>query len=107
VAVAAPDNVLDSRPRASGREVGRRRVGKRRRRGGRSSAAIRAKAPKTETYHDLRADYHEEPIAELRRIYETAKRAARASARTPRGGSSTDSEVESFGSDTKLDSRRT
>lgn len=43
---------------------------------GHSSAAVRVKAPKTEAYHDLRVDYHEEPIAELRRVYEAAKEAS-------------------------------
>jgi uncharacterized Ntn-hydrolase superfamily protein len=43
---------------------------------GHSSAAVRVKAPKTEAYHDLRVDDHEEPIAELRRVYEAAEEAS-------------------------------
>jgi uncharacterized Ntn-hydrolase superfamily protein len=43
---------------------------------GHSSAAVKVKAPKTEAYHDLRVDHHEEPIAELRRVYEAAKEAS-------------------------------
>jgi uncharacterized Ntn-hydrolase superfamily protein len=43
---------------------------------GHSSAAVRVKTPKTEAYHDLRVDYHDEPIAELRRVYEAARDAS-------------------------------
>lgn len=43
---------------------------------GHSSAAVRINAPKTEAYHDLRVDHHEEPVAELRRVYEAAKDAS-------------------------------
>lgn len=43
---------------------------------GHSSAAVLVEAPKTEAYHDLRVDHHEEPIAELRRVYEAAKAAS-------------------------------
>lgn len=43
---------------------------------GHSSAAVKVKAPKTEAYHDLRVDHHEEPVAELRRVYEAAKEAS-------------------------------
>lgn len=43
---------------------------------GHSSAAVRVKAPKTEAYHDLRVDHHEEPVAELRRVYEAAEEAS-------------------------------
>lgn len=43
---------------------------------GHSSAAVLVKAPKTEAYHDLRVDYHEEPVAELRWVYESAKEAS-------------------------------
>ncbi len=43
---------------------------------GHSSAAVRVKAPKTEAYHDLRVDYHDEPIAELRQVYEAAREAS-------------------------------
>lgn len=43
---------------------------------GHSSAVVRVKAPQTEAYHDLRVDYHEEPVAELRRVYEATKEAS-------------------------------
>ncbi|WP_276302171.1 DUF1028 domain-containing protein [Halorussus lipolyticus] len=43
---------------------------------GHSSAAVKVKAPKTEAYHDLRVDYHDEPISELRGVYEAAKDAS-------------------------------
>lgn len=39
---------------------------------GHSSAAILVKAPKTTAYHDLRVDEHDDPVAELRRIYQAA-----------------------------------
>jgi uncharacterized Ntn-hydrolase superfamily protein len=43
---------------------------------GHTSAVVRVKAPKTTAYHDLRVDAHDEPIAELRRVYKTAKKAS-------------------------------
>jgi len=43
---------------------------------GHSSAAVLVKAPKTEAYHDLRVDHHEEPVAELRRVHRAAKAAS-------------------------------
>jgi len=43
---------------------------------GHSSAAVLVKAPKTTAYHDLRVDEHEDPIAELRRVYEAAEAAS-------------------------------
>ena len=43
---------------------------------GHSSAAIRIKAPHTTAFHDLRVDEHESPVAELRRVYETALEAS-------------------------------
>ncbi|RBI62512.1 DUF1028 domain-containing protein [halophilic archaeon] len=43
---------------------------------GHSSAAVAVKAPRTTAYHDLRVDAHDEPIAELRRVYEEAKSAS-------------------------------
>lgn len=39
---------------------------------GHSSAAILIKAPRTTAYHDLRVDEHDEPVTELRRVYEAA-----------------------------------
>lgn len=43
---------------------------------GHTSAAVLVKAPQTTAYHDLRVDAHDEPIAELRRVYETARDAS-------------------------------
>ncbi|GAA0232001.1 DUF1028 domain-containing protein [Haladaptatus pallidirubidus] len=43
---------------------------------GHTSAAVMVKAPQTTAHHDLRVDAHDEPIAELRRVYETAKSAS-------------------------------
>jgi uncharacterized Ntn-hydrolase superfamily protein len=43
---------------------------------GHTSAAVTVKAPQTTAYHDLRVDAHDEPIAELRRVYEQAKAAS-------------------------------
>lgn len=43
---------------------------------GHSSAAVLVKAPKTTAYHDLRVDEHEDPLAELRRVYDAAKAAS-------------------------------
>lgn len=43
---------------------------------GHSSAAVLVRAPKTTAYHDLRVDEHDEPIAELRRVYEAAEAAS-------------------------------
>ncbi|EFW93504.1 hypothetical protein ZOD2009_03797 [Haladaptatus paucihalophilus DX253] len=43
---------------------------------GHTSAAVMVKAPRTTAYHDLRVDAHKEPIAELRRVYETTKAAS-------------------------------
>ncbi|WP_049972164.1 DUF1028 domain-containing protein [Haladaptatus cibarius] len=43
---------------------------------GHTSAAVMVKAPQTMAHHDLRVDAHEEPIAELRSVYETAKAAS-------------------------------
>lgn len=43
---------------------------------GHTSAAVLVKAPRTTAYHDLRVDAHDEPIAQLRRVYETAKEAS-------------------------------
>ncbi|WP_458209446.1 DUF1028 domain-containing protein [Haladaptatus sp. NG-SE-30] len=43
---------------------------------GHTSAVVRVKAPQTTAFHDLRVDAHDEPIAELRRVYETAKEAS-------------------------------
>ncbi|WP_134670393.1 DUF1028 domain-containing protein [Halorussus marinus] len=43
---------------------------------GHSSAAVLVTAPRTEAYHDLRVDYHDEPVAELRRVYDAAKAAS-------------------------------
>ena len=43
---------------------------------GHTSAAVLVKAPRTTAFHDLRVDAHEEPIAELRRVYETTKAAS-------------------------------
>ena len=43
---------------------------------GHSSAAVLVKAPKTTAYHDLRVDEHEDPIAEIHRVYETAEAAS-------------------------------
>lgn len=39
---------------------------------GHSSAAVLVKAPKTTAYHDLRVDEHDDPVAELRRVYQAA-----------------------------------
>ncbi|RAW46124.1 DUF1028 domain-containing protein [Halorubrum sp. 48-1-W] len=39
---------------------------------GHSSAAVCVSAPKTTAYHDLRVDHADDPIAEIRRVYETA-----------------------------------
>lgn len=39
---------------------------------GHSSAAVLVKAPQTTAYHNLRVDEHEEPVAELGRVYEAA-----------------------------------
>lgn len=39
---------------------------------GHSSAAIDIAAPQTTAYHDLRVDYHDDPIAEIRRVYQAA-----------------------------------
>jgi uncharacterized Ntn-hydrolase superfamily protein len=39
---------------------------------GHSSATLRIKAPHTTAFHDLRVDEHENPVAELRRVYEAA-----------------------------------
>ncbi|WP_266080187.1 DUF1028 domain-containing protein [Haladaptatus caseinilyticus] len=43
---------------------------------GHTSAAVMVKAPRTMAHHDLRVDAHDEPIAELKRVYETAKEAS-------------------------------
>ncbi len=43
---------------------------------GHTSAAVMVKAPRTTAFHDLRVDAHEEPIVELRRVYETAREAS-------------------------------
>jgi len=43
---------------------------------GHSSAAILIKAPQTTAFHDLRVDEHENPVAELRRVYEAAVEAS-------------------------------
>ncbi len=43
---------------------------------GHTSAAVLVKAPLTTAFHDLRVDAHDEPIAELRRVYETTKAAS-------------------------------
>jgi uncharacterized Ntn-hydrolase superfamily protein len=43
---------------------------------GHSSAAVLVKAPKTTAYHDLRVDEHEDPLAELCRVYEAAEAAS-------------------------------
>ncbi|WP_435157200.1 DUF1028 domain-containing protein [Haladaptatus sp. DFWS20] len=43
---------------------------------GHTSAAVMVKAPQTMAHHDLRVDAHDEPIAELKRVYETAKEAS-------------------------------
>ncbi|MXR39983.1 DUF1028 domain-containing protein [Halobaculum sp. WSA2] len=43
---------------------------------GHSSAAVLVKAPKTTAYHDLRVDEHDDPIAEIRRVYEAAEDAS-------------------------------
>ncbi|EJN57046.1 DUF1028 domain-containing protein [Halogranum rubrum] len=43
---------------------------------GHTSAALKVKAPETTIYHDLRVDEHETPIAELRRVYESAREAS-------------------------------
>ncbi|MGZ0747486.1 DUF1028 domain-containing protein [Haloparvum sp. AD34] len=55
---------------------------------GHSSAAVVVDAPKTTAYHDLRVDHHEDPIAELRRVYEAAHDAS--------GGFSEDSKERIF-----------
>lgn len=39
---------------------------------GHSSAAVLVKAPQTTAFHDLRVDEHDEPVVELRRVYEAA-----------------------------------
>lgn len=39
---------------------------------GHSSAAVLVSAPQTTAYHDLRVDHHDDPVAELRRVYEAA-----------------------------------
>ncbi|MFC6752511.1 DUF1028 domain-containing protein [Halorubrum tibetense] len=39
---------------------------------GHSSAAVVVSAPQTTAYHDLRVDHHDEPVDELRRVYEAA-----------------------------------
>ena len=39
---------------------------------GHSSAAVVVSAPQTTAYHDLRVDHHDDPVAELRRVYEAA-----------------------------------
>jgi len=43
---------------------------------GHSSAALYVKAPETTAYHDLRVDYHETPIDELREVYAAAREAS-------------------------------
>lgn len=43
---------------------------------GHSSAAVRVWAPRTTAYHDLRVDYHESPVEELREVYDAAKDAS-------------------------------
>ncbi|MFD1526894.1 DUF1028 domain-containing protein, partial [Halolamina salina] len=43
---------------------------------GHSSAAILIKAPQTTAFHDLRVDEHENPVEELRRVYEAAVEAS-------------------------------
>ncbi|HZD43927.1 MAG TPA: DUF1028 domain-containing protein, partial [Methanomicrobiales archaeon] len=43
---------------------------------GHTSAAVLVKAPRTTAFHDLRVDAHEEPIEELRSVYETTKAAS-------------------------------
>jgi uncharacterized Ntn-hydrolase superfamily protein len=43
---------------------------------GHTSATVMIKAPRTTAYHDLRVDAHDEPIDELRRVYETTKAAS-------------------------------
>lgn len=43
---------------------------------GHSSAAVALKAPQATAYHDLRVDHHEEPIAELGRVYRAARDAS-------------------------------
>lgn len=43
---------------------------------GHSSAAVAVKAPRTTAYHDLRVDEHDDPIAEIRRVYEAAEEAS-------------------------------
>lgn len=85
---AAADAFLDSRSGASNDPVpdadlvprlldaldaGREAGGDKR---GHSSAAVLVKAPKTTAYHDLRVDEHQDPFAELRRVYEAAEAAS-------------------------------
>jgi uncharacterized Ntn-hydrolase superfamily protein len=43
---------------------------------GHTSAAVKVKAPQTTAYHDLRVDANDEPIAELRAVYEEARAAS-------------------------------
>lgn len=43
---------------------------------GERSAAVKVWAPQTTAYHDLRVDEHENPIAELRGVYERTKEAS-------------------------------
>lgn len=43
---------------------------------GHTSAAVAVKAPRTTAYHNLRVDAHDEPITELRRVYEETKAAS-------------------------------
>jgi uncharacterized Ntn-hydrolase superfamily protein len=43
---------------------------------GHTSAAVAVKAPQTTAYHDLRVDYHDTPIAELRHVYEATRAAS-------------------------------
>jgi uncharacterized Ntn-hydrolase superfamily protein len=43
---------------------------------GHTSAALKITAPETTAYHDLRVDEHETPVAELRRVYEAARKAS-------------------------------
>jgi len=43
---------------------------------GHTSAAVKVKAPQTTAYHDLRVDANDEPVAELRAVYEEARAAS-------------------------------
>ncbi len=52
-------------------EAGQEAGGDRR---GKMSAALRIASPKPKLYHDLRIDMHEDPVRELRRVYQQCQR---------------------------------